>query len=173
MSRIKTTLLGIYPYLYMICLAIYFFLCDRLEGVADIQDTGLIVILAIAIICNIYALYAVISTVLGAVKGKLEAKKLAKSNMIIKLVHIPAYIFHFVLGMIGLVASVWGIGFILWAILIDILTIALTGTIGLSASICSKREGKITGSSCIKYSILSYIYCADVVCAVLLNKKSK
>ena len=91
----------------------------------------------------------------------------------IKLAHIPAYVFHFSLGILGLVASVWGIGLILWAILIDFLTIILSGTVGLSASLCARREGLLTEGEAIAYAVLSFVYCADVAAAIVFCEKLK
>ena len=108
-----------------------------------------------------------------AVKGNYNAIELVKMNMIIKLVHIPAYIIHFLLGMLGLLASVWGIGFILWAIIIDLVTIGLTGMVGISACICCRKEGLLTKSMSLLYAFSSFIYCVDVVSAIVFFVKVK
>ena len=50
----------------------------------------------------------------------MTAGQAARMNLIIKGIQIPAYIMHFILGFIGLAMSVWGIGFLLWAVLIDL-----------------------------------------------------
>lgn len=44
--------------------------------------------------------------------------------MIVKLAHIPAYIIHFCMGFAGTVMSLWGMPFVLLAVVIDLLRIA-------------------------------------------------
>jgi hypothetical protein len=87
--------------------------------------------------------------------------------MIIKLVHIPAYIIHFILGALGTLASVWGIGFVLWAIIIDLITIALSGTHMLSCVISIIKHKTANTAISVVAAILSYIYCIDVVVAIV------
>ena len=116
---------------------------------------------------NPICLGVLVSDFVTNAKGHVLPEKLAKLNMIIKLVHIPAYIIHFVLGMLGTLASIWGIGFVLWAIIIDLITIALSGTHMLSCVIgIIKQKGANTAISVVA-AVLSYIYCIDVLVAIL------
>ena len=101
-----------------------------------------------------------------------NARELARENMTVKLIHVPAYIFHFVLGIVGLMMSVWGIGLIMWAIMVDFVAIALSGTIGLSAALRCKKEGLLTAKAAIACALLSFIFCADVAAAVVLYRRT-
>ena len=159
-----------YPYIYMICVATFSYIND--VSVSDeLGDISIRVLLVIAAICNLYVLIVVVVNLIRASKGKCNAIELVKLNMIIKLVHIPAFVFHFLLGMFGVAACLWGIGFVMWAILIDLLTIGLTGMIGLSASVSCRKEGMLTKPMAFLYAVLSYIYCVDVISAIVFYVK--
>ena len=157
-----------YPYIYMICVVTFYYINDVASELYEEASLGMFIF---AIICNLYVLIVVIVNLIRAIKGKWNAIELVKLNMIIKLVHVPAFVFHFLLGMAGLVASVWGIGFIMWAVLIDLLTIGLTGMIGLSASVSCRKEGMLTNPMAFLYAVLSYIYCVDVISAIAFYVK--
>lgn len=172
-SRLRTLTVVLYPYAYLVCLGAYYFLCARFEGADALRAGGLRVLVVLAVLFNLYAAFSVIANLVAAVRGKRAAGELAKANRMIKLAHIPAYVFHFALGILGLVASVWGIGLILWAILIDFLTIILSGTVGLSASLCARKEGLLTEGESIAYAVLSFVYCADVAAALVFCGKLK
>lgn len=172
-NRLRTLTVVLYPYAYLVCLGAYYFLCARFEGADGLRTGGLRVLVVLAVLFNLYAAFSVIANLVAAVRGKRTAGELAKANRMIKLAHIPAYVFHFALGILGLVASVWGIGLILWAILIDFLTIILSGTVGLSASLCARKEGLLTEGESIAYAVLSFVYCADVAAALVFCGKLK
>lgn len=172
-SRLRTRTVMLYPYAYLVCLAAYYFLCARSEGSEGLRAGGLRVLLVLAVLFNMYAAFSVIANLADAVRGKRAAGELARVNRTIKLAHIPAYVFHFALGILGLMASVWGIGLILWAVFIDFLTIILSGTVGLSASLCGRKEGLLTGDESIVYAVLSFVYCADVAAALIFYGRMK
>ena len=69
--------------------------------------------------------------------------------------------------------SVWGIGFIIWAIVIDLVTIALSGLVGVSAAISASKEKTLSNNDPLIYGVLSFIYCIDVFAAVIYNSKIK
>lgn len=172
-NRLRMLTVMLYPYAYLVCLAAYYFLCVRFEGSDGLCAVGPRVLIVLAALFNLYAAFSVIANLVAAVRGKRAAGELAKANRMIKLAHIPAYVFHFALGILGLVASVWGIGLILWAIVIDFLTIILSGTVGLSASLCARREGLLTNGESVAYAVLSFVYCADVAAAIVFCGKLK
>ena len=172
-NRLRTLTVMLYPYAYLVCLAAYYFLCIRFEGSDGLRTGWLRVLIVLAVLFNLYAAFSVVANLVAALRGKRAAGELARVNRTIKLAHIPAYVFHFALGILGLAASVWGIGLILWAILIDFLTIILSGMVGLSASLCARKEGLLTDGESIAYAVLSFVYCADVVAAIVFCAKLK
>ena len=172
-NRLRTLTVMLYPYAYLICLAAYYFLCIRFEGSDGLRAGGLRVLIVLAVLFNLYAAFSVITNLVAALRGRHAAGELARVNRTIKLAHIPAYVFHFALGILGFAASVWGIGLILWAMLIDFLTIILSGMVGLSASLCARKEGLLTDGESIAYAVLSFVYCADVAAAIVFCGKLK
>ena len=154
----------LYPYYYMSIIIAQLLIMGNTDSFSG-EDAfvGEIVMFLVNPIC----LGVLVSDFVTNAKGHVPPEKLARLNMIIKLVHIPAYIIHFVLGMLGTLASIWGIGFVLWAIIIDLITIALSGTHMLSCVIgIIKQKGANTAISVVA-AVLSYIYCIDVLVAIL------
>ena len=47
--------------------------------------------------------------------------------MLTKCIQIPAYIINFLLGCLGVLMIIWGIGVLLFVVLVDYITIFITG----------------------------------------------
>lgn len=156
----------IYPYIYIICLVLYVFACSQFSGV-DVQAYGSLALLAAAVICNLYCLFMIIANIVQACRGKYTARELTKMTMIFKLVQIPAFLFHFLMGAAGLLMSVWGIGFIMLAILMDVLSIFLTGMVGIGAAIACAKQKALSKGGAVIYAILNFIFCVDVVSSII------
>lgn len=151
----------------MLSFLILFFFGSEFEEPASL--TVLLALTAAFVLC---ACIAAAVRAIAAVRGGGNARELVRENMTVKLIHVPAYIFNFALGVVGLMLSVWGIGLILWAVLADIVAIALSGTIGLSAALRCRREGVMTAKAAIAYALLSFIFCADVAAAVVFYRRT-
>ncbi len=161
----------IYPYIYVLILAVFFLFVGVLPE--DTTDISLLVLLIIAVIYNLYSFVIVIVNAVQTARGKLTAGQAARMNLIIKGIQIPAYIMHFILGFIGLAMSVWGIGFLLWAVLIDLLTILLTGISSIGCSIRMRKERLVSLPGAIFMGIGCFIYCADVAIAIVYVVKAR
>lgn len=111
---------------------------------------------------------ALIAAVRNAVRGLT-----AKQNLTIKCVQIPAYVLNFAIAMIGVMMSVFGLPMIAWAIAIDFLSILLTGVSAIGCGRTLYKEGKIDRTSAIWTTIGSFVYCADVVIAIVWYCKGK
>lgn len=111
---------------------------------------------------------ALIAAVRNAVRGLT-----AKQNLTIKCVQIPAYVLNFAIAMIGVMMSVFGLPMIAWAIAIDFLSIVLTGVSAIGCGRTLYKEGKIDRTSAIWTTIGSFVYCADVVIAIVWYCKEK
>jgi hypothetical protein len=153
----------IYPYVYMAVIA-YLVILTNASSLSPTEQMNAIVI---SFPINSLVIGVLISDFIINAHGIVEAKSLARLNMIVKLVHIPAYILHFVIGMVGTVASIWGIGLILWAVIIDLITIAISGTHALSCVIGVSRRKAANTVVSVTTGILSYIYCVDVAMAIV------
>lgn len=150
----------LYPYAYLIIMFFYIKLFSEKDYANDILE-------AIGIIYNLYSLIIAIINAVQTARGRYTAHQAAKMNLVIKGVQIPAYMFHFLVGMVGALMSVWGIGFILWAILIDILTIALTGINAIGCCIRLCKEGMLSKGKSVFFALCSFVYCIDVVAIML------
>ncbi len=111
---------------------------------------------------------ALIAAVRNAVRGLT-----AKQNLTIKCVQIPAYVLNFAIAIIGVMMSVFGLPMIAWAIAIDFLSIVLTGVSAIGCGRTLYKEGKIDRTSAIWTTIGSFVYCADVVIAIVWYCKGK
>lgn len=111
-----------------------------------------------------------------AAKGRISPYDAAKYVLIVKAVHIPAYVFNFIAAFLGVfvgaLASVWGIGIaavsIGLTVAADVCTIALTGTCSVGGMINMYKNGVISKKYAVISGILSFIFCADVITAVVL-----
>lgn len=99
-------------------------------------------------------------------QGSLSVVRL---NMIIKLVHVPAYIAIFVLSL-AFSLTVFGIGFVIVFILSDAFCILMSGLVGAVSTILARRQ-QAGLSDWIAYAILQFIYCVDVVTCVMMYCK--
>ena len=103
--------------------------------------------------------------------GCFHATDLARANMIVKLIQIPAYIFIFIIGILCMV-MIFTIGISFVLMLLDALSIGLTGLFAIAAFQNLNREGMITRKAQFIYSIASFLFCVDVIIAVIGYRKS-
>ena len=130
-------------------------------------------VLVLVVIVHLIVILSHISFISNAVKGNYSSKDLAKMTMICKLVHIPAFILHFLLGALGVFASVWGIAFIVWAIVIDILTIIQTGIMSITTAVKCTKDKVFSATYGVIFSILGFIYCIDVGASIYVFIKAR
>ncbi len=144
------------------------------DAVTDFYTTyGLLVFIAIGIVSNLWSLILAIVNSVKAANGKISAKDAAFANMLIKIVQIPAYIINFILGVFSMVLSVWGIGLLIWVIVADVVSICYTGINAIGACVaCGKKKVVSTGIS-VLFAFLNFIYCVDVVVAIVMYAKAK
>ena len=161
----------LYPYIYMFILAVFRAFMDALPE--DYNVIAVVGLLAVAVIYNVYSFVIVTVNAVQGARGKMTAREAARMNLIIKTLQVPAYILHFMMGLVGLALSVWGIGFILWALLIDLLTILLTGISSIGCSIRMRKEGILSSTAAVLMGIGCFIYCADLVIAIVYVVKAR
>lgn len=169
---IKLIPLIIYPYAYLIWLIMMFITDDTVEKLIG-SDGYIILFDAIFIIFNIYVLVIMLYNLIVTIKGKYTAYEAAKMNLTIKAWQIPAYIFHFIMGAVGTIMSVWGIGFIMVAVLVDVITIALTGINSVGCTVRLKKDGVISLKTAIFCGIGSFLFCIDVIVALFYVTRSR
>lgn len=102
----------LYPYAYWLWI-----ICE--------QEMPLIIA---TLIYNIYVLFISIYYPVSVIRKKIPTCDAAKANLLIKGLQIPAYLLHFLMGIAGVaLGPIFGIPLILMAVVIDWLTIMLSG----------------------------------------------
>lgn len=108
---------------------------------------------------------------LNARHGKWTSQELCKTNMIVKLLQVPAYLFIFIVGLVCTV-MIFTIGISFALVLLDIFSIGMTGLFACTAFHALKKEQKISGKMQLLYSLASFLFCADIVIALIGYKLS-
>lgn len=96
------------------------------------------------------------------------ARLLALTVMIVKLIHIPAYVMWFLFAMIAFLFGGPVIAFVF-----DVMAIILSGILGLAAVVRSHETKQLTTQQAVGYGILQFIFCGDIVSAVLVYRVSR
>lgn len=169
----------IYPYVYMIALYIagkatklsYSLEMDLSKTISNIT---LVVYLFLFIIYHALVLGTLIADFISAIKGYLDPKSMAISSLVVKAVQIPAYVFHFGLGILGVITNIiTGFAPLFFALFIDFVTIAITGAFTTANSIGLCKRNIITKPIAVLASLLSFIYCVDVADVIVLYVLSR
>ncbi|MBR2570985.1 MAG: hypothetical protein IKE30_02495 [Clostridia bacterium] len=128
-------------------------------------------ILWMPVVMGIWYLIALLGAVLF-LRSARGARERARSALLIKTIQIPAYIAIFLFSLTGVLFIQL---LLLTAVMFvfDVMTIALSGTMGLFAAFSARREGILTTKAMWILGLLQYIWCVDVVCALILWRKTK
>lgn len=97
---------------------------------------------------------------------------LSKCAMIIKLIQIPAYIVIFVFGVL-FATTIWLYVVSVIAMIVDYITLLMSSSLNIAAIINLIREKKLSFKKSILVIISQFIFCVDVVMAIVLYKKLK
>ncbi|MCI9526552.1 MAG: hypothetical protein HFH37_06505 [Lachnospiraceae bacterium] len=108
---------------------------------------------------------------LMARNGRWTSQELAKTNMMVKLIQIPAYLFLFAVGLLCCV-MIFTIGISFALLLLDIFSIGMTGLFASAAFHALRKEQKISGKMQVFYSLASFLFCVDIVIAILGYRRS-
>lgn len=123
----------------------------------------------------IFGLLAFVSAVTLLVNGlarKKDALELARVNMVIKLVQIPAYLLIFAVGLLCMI-TIFTFGISLILMVLDGASILFSGLVGICAVTRGHAEGILSPGEWILHSILQFVFCADLVSAVIVYRKAK
>lgn len=158
--------LMIFPYAYLLFFIYMTYTSDavyRLWGYTSTSDIWF----GIALVYLIYVIFIVFYNTIISGRGKYTAYESAKVNLFVKGIQIPAYIFHFVLGSMGICMGIWGLGFIIVSVIVDLGTILLTGISSIGCTIRMKKEKVLHTPAAIFMGIGCFLYVVDVVIAVV------
>lgn len=163
------------PYVALMALAVIFFSADLpmfariMESVFD--NNGLILIAALLGYCLIAAALSIFCFFRSICK-KWDALSLAKTAVIVKLVQIPAYIGVFVVGVLCTI-TVFTIPFTVGVFLLDCVTLFLSGLLTSAAVINAVRQNNRPFKQVFWVILLQFVFCADVVAAILFYHQLK
>lgn len=162
----------LYPYAYLIYIFIIFF-AGLGFAFLGINSTEFLlneyIIGFYHILCIVISIYSAITVVTKTNNGK-QAGLL---NLVLKCIQIPGYLINSVIGFIGLCMGLWGIGIVLFILFVDLISITLTGLVSIGCMIKLKKEGSLTTSQTIIYTIFSFIFCFDILFAILAYSKAR
>ncbi|HEX3017860.1 MAG TPA: hypothetical protein VHP31_08420 [Caproicibacter sp.] len=125
----------------------------------------LLIFYAAALVCS------VATFIIGLVK-KWNPQELLHINMVIKLIHIPAYILIFIIGLVCLL-TIFTFAISIVLMILDSMTIFLSGLIGLGGIIRSYSENKLSKKAAVMHGILQFVFCADVISSIIVYRKVK
>ncbi len=165
--------LMIFPYAYLLWMLSMYFTSETLKIAFGENDAASNVWLGVAVVYVIYVLFIVFYNCTVSARGKYTAYESAKINLFVKGIQVPAYIFHFILGMMGFVMSVWGIGIIMVVVIVDLVTIILTGISSIGCTIRMKKEKVLNGPLSILLGIGCFLYVVDVAVAFVYFFKAR
>ena len=116
----------------------------------------------IALICSLIVFIVSLIT-------KRNSQELLHTIMVVKLVHLPAYIIILIATLLSLIwsAPTFAVIFLALGFMIAFLS-GLTGLGGLIRSICEKR---ISISTAIVHGALQFVFLADVISIVFVREK--
>lgn len=169
LTHLKMIPIIIYPYLYMLGI-LFIFIFAVIEGsiTNDYEYSALSVFLIIPLALFITLICLVIA-IINSIKAGKNCYGIyypTRMNLIIKLVQIPAYTINFILGLIGLFMSIWGIGVLALVLIVDFLSIVLSGINNIGCCINLYKNKIISKKLTILFIILSFIYVIDVFVAL-------
>jgi len=122
------------------------------------------------IIFFVAAFIGTIVTFVLSIVSKWDAKTTAFIAMMIKILQIPAYIAMLFMGIIGAV-TIFLIALPPIIIIINLITIFMTGIIGTAACIAGCREKKLKAEEALAFSIGQFFFCIDVVFSIIVYVK--
>jgi hypothetical protein len=135
------------------------------------QNNGLLLLLALIIIYTIAMICSIMTFIISLVK-KRSAQEVARINMIVKLLHIPAYIIIFIIGLFGLI-TIFTMAISIVLVIMDCMTIFLTGLIGLGGIIRGLGENKLSKKEAVIHAIFQFVFCADIISSIIVYRKIK
>ncbi len=108
----------------------------------------------------------------GSIVKKSDAADAARLAMMAKLIPIPAYICIFLCGVICLM-TIFTFFIAVVLFLLDCAAIFFSGLLGAAAVVRCKSEGVLTKGQMYLYGVLQFIFCLDIISAIIVFRKAK
>ena len=170
MKKLSFILAAIFPYLVIAALAILFFSSQIID--VAFQSNGLLYIGALLLLLFAIFVWTVVFTVCNLIKKDLTAHGWAKAVMLVKLCQIPAYLTMFVFGLVFLI-TIFLLPFAIGLMFVSIACITMTGLLGTVTCLRAFREQRLSAPLAILAAILQFVFCVDIVAAIVLYVKCK
>lgn len=101
-----------------------------------------------------------------------ESVALMRTQMTMRLVQIPGYILILVVSILFLL-FIFTVGFSIYFLILDTASIMITGLFSIPVYSSLYRNGLIGQKQAVCYSVLSFIFCADVVVSIICYRQVK
>lgn len=164
-KRILPILLLILPFLYWVI--IRFGIAEK----TNINRNMLILLIIWVILFVLFFIANTIFVVFSVCHGE-KSEFFLFWNMLMKLLNIPMYILVFFIGLI-FAALPGAIIFAPFLIAFDYMLLILTSIYGIGGLVQARREKKITTTAFVVLGILHFVFCTDVICAIISFCKVK
>ncbi len=156
----------LFPYVFCTAVGSYFISPNSASVIIPVLSIILLFTLLLSLVCNIIFM----------AKTK-TANELLKAALVIKLLHIPTFILIFVFGIILGFMFFMTLPLILFLVVIDLITLFLSGMISVYAYIKALNEVHSYSTSVLIISLIcQFFFCADVISLfvtnILVKKKS-
>lgn len=167
----KAAAIGNIVFIYLIALLpVLLFAADKNKIFAFIWEhlffNNVFVPLGFVLLFGMIVYIVNILFLLMARNGTWNSHELNKTNMMVKLIQIPAYLFIFTVGLLcSVIIFTIGISFAL--MILDMFSIGMTGLFASTAFYTLKKEQKISGKMQALYSLASFLFCVDIIIAIL------
>lgn len=166
-------LITVVPYVLPVFLAMMFF-SDTVFATIMEEVFHNIIFIPLGLIVLFYLLCLIGVAIFAAVAlaRRFESKGIVRIGLLIKCLQIPAYIAAFVLAVLCLF-TIFTVAFSVLLWVIDCLSIFLTGMIVTVGMIRAQEEGLVTKREAVAGSLLSFVFCIDLVAAIVIDRKVK
>ena len=163
------------PYIALFCLTAVF-LSTKIEFFRFVLESiflsnGLLLIGALIVYCLLTAVISIICFSMSISKSW-DPLSLARTAMIVKILQIPSYIIIFILCIL-LSLVVLTIPVVIGLIIFDYFTLLLSGLLVGAAAINSTRQGMCKRDNVVWIIVLQFVFCIDVVAAIILYLQLK
>lgn len=165
---LQFVLIALFPYLIVFALICIF----KGYFMDTVFHNNVYSLLLVLLILYFVALVCAVAVFIKGITKKKKSLEILHFNMIIKLIHIPAYLLIFVFGLLCTI-TIFTIGITIVLMILDGMTIVLSGLIGLGGVIGSLREDKISIKKAVMHGILQFVYCADIISAIVIYRTVK
>ncbi len=170
------SLIVIFPYLILFAI-----LCMPLGYFKEslFRDYGFYLLRTLLILYLAAFLFSVATLAVSIIK-KWSGEELLRVNLTVKLLHIPVYVFAFIIGMFylfilfsSLMYENYRFTLTIILMVLNCMTIFLTGLIGLGGVIRGFKENKLSKIEVIVHGFFQFVLIADVISSIIVYNKTK